>query len=619
MPARMRGSRSSSTAARRRRGGSRPSKPGSRSRAVTTPARRAGTLLGLATVALAAIAFWKGVHNPFVYDDHITIGGNASLVDPTQVRAVLLHFRFRPLVNVSYALDRSIWGPGPLGFHVTNLLLHLLDTWLVFVLARRLESDAGAIRARREPESSEPPRLPAFATVVATLFAVHPMLFQAVGYVSARSELMAAAFVMASLLLVRRWIDRGATVALASAPTLGGALALFACGLASKETAAAFPVLALAWDLLFRLGDDEGRRRRVLFFHLPLLALLAIAGAVRVVSFQSVEVTTLPRSFGSNLMSQLPIAWRYIGLLLFPRGQSILHAAPKLSSFAEPAVWGSLLALLAASAGAWLLRRQAPIVPFAWIWLLIGLVPSSLVPLNELMAEHRVYLASIGLFLLVGAAATALWRRSLTRAARAAEALALVAIAVVLVAATWRRAAVWSDEVRVWKEATDRAPDAWPAHFFLGEALRRRDGCNAALESYRRTIQLDPSNELPHIRIGVCLADQERPALAKEEFEAALAINPKSTQALDYLGRIAGNAGHYDEARDYFERSVAANADNVAALLDLARLHEVVLHQPAEALRLCREAMLHGEVRGQSEQCVRRNEALLARQGHAEQ
>src|SRR5262245_36001889 len=67
-------------------------------------------LLALAAVALGAVAFSRSLHNPFVYDDHMTIGGNPSLVEPINVKAVLLHFPFRPLVNVSYAIDRSIWG-----------------------------------------------------------------------------------------------------------------------------------------------------------------------------------------------------------------------------------------------------------------------------------------------------------------------------------------------------------------------------------------------------------------------------------------------------------------------------------------------------------------------------
>jgi protein O-mannosyl-transferase len=297
-----------------------------------------------------------------------------------------------------------------------------------------------------------------------------------------------------------------------------------------------------------------------------------------------------------------------------PIGQTIVHPVQASTRFGDPEVWVSLLALIASLAIAWMLRRRAPVVAFGWLWFLLGIAPSSLVPLNELMAEHRVYLGSIGFFLMLAAAAVELWRVT-PAGARRLEALALAAMVVVLIGLTWRRAGVWSDEVLVWTEATQRAPETWASHFFLGEALRRRDGCSASLASYRRAIPLDPSNATAHLRIGVCLADGGDPKSARTEFEAALALDPTSTQALDYMGRIVGNEGHYDQARDYFERAVASNPDNVPALLDLARLHEVVLHQPAEALRLCREAMFRGEVRGQAEACVHRNEAALARGG----
>src|SRR6188508_2579571 len=114
------------------------SKAGPRSRA---PSRRSFRLLAMVPMVLAGIAYWNALDNPFVYDDHLTITGNSSLVEPIDVKAVLLHFTFRPIVNASYAIDRVLWGPGPRGFHVTNLLLHLLNVALVWSLARRLFRD----------------------------------------------------------------------------------------------------------------------------------------------------------------------------------------------------------------------------------------------------------------------------------------------------------------------------------------------------------------------------------------------------------------------------------------------------------------------------------------------
>ena len=447
--------------------------------------------------------------------------------------------------------------------------------------------------------------------VVAGLFAVHPMLYQGVGYVSARSELLVAAFVLGALLVFRGWIDGGGAL------RIGAGLALFAGGLASKETAAAWPFLALAWDRLLRLGSDDQRRRRLLWFHAPVITVMAIGGIVRFASFYRLEAA-LPRSLASNLMSQLVIFWRYVGLLMVPVGQSVVHAAETATSFASPEVWISLLALIASGGAAWMLRRRAPVVVLGWVWVLVALAPSSLVPLNELMAEHRVNLAAVGFFLILGAAAIELRDRLTSVSARRLQALALAALLATLTAMTWRRAEVWSDEVRLWTEATERAPKTWASHFFLGEALRRRDGCAASLASYRNAIPLLPEDAMAHLRIGVCLADAGQTAAARAEFETALALNPKSTQALDYMGRITGNEGRYDLAKDYFERSLAAEPNNVTALLDLARLYEVVLHQPAEALRLCRDALNRGEVRGQSAECVRRNEAALVGSGSSD-
>jgi tetratricopeptide (TPR) repeat protein len=558
---------------------------------------------------LAAVAAYSNsLDNPFVYDDHLTVENNPSLEDPSNLRAVLLHFPFRPLVNLSYAVDRAVWGPDPWGFHLTNLLLHLLDVALVWTLARRVFRDADAAAPAAESGAAERAAVAAF--VVAATFAVHPLLSSAVGYVSGRSELLAAAFSLSALLLVRGWIDRGGVLRVAAA------LLLFAGGLAAKETAAAVPFLALAWDRLLRLGADDERRRRLLRFHLPLVGLVVAGGVLRVATFFRLEDSELPRSVGTNLATQLTILWRYVALLIVPRGFSVVHPAEPVASLADPAFVASALALAAGAVAAWRWRRRAPVAVLGAIWLLVVLAPSSsLVPLNELMAEHRVYLAAVGFFLALGALAGRLWARLAAAPARRMLAIGCCVVLVALTALTIGRGRVWADEVSLWAEAAERAPRAWASHFFLAEAMRRRDGCAAALPSYRTAIALRPEHESAHLRIGVCLADAGNAAEARSEFETALALDPSSSQALDYLGRIAGNAGDYDLARRYFERAVAANPNDVTALLDLAKLHESVLRQPEEALRLCRQALARGEVRGPSEECVHRNQAAIAARG----
>ena len=119
-----------------------------------------GSMLAL----LAAVVYVNALHNPFVYDDVDTVTANPSLVDLSNVRFVLLYSLYRPVVNVSYAIDRAIWGVAPFGFHLTNVALHALVVVLFYAFCRR------AFRDER-PADGQRARWPAFAA--ASLYGVH--------------------------------------------------------------------------------------------------------------------------------------------------------------------------------------------------------------------------------------------------------------------------------------------------------------------------------------------------------------------------------------------------------------------------------------------------------------
>jgi len=139
-----------------------------------------------AAVVVAGLVYLNSLHNPFVYDDVLSVVNNTSLTDPT-LRSVLMQNVSRPLVSVSYVIDHAIWGREPFGYHVTNVLVHMLNVALLFLLARGIALD------RRRVHGADEDRWATVAgAVAAMLFAVHPMMTGAVGYVSGRSDLLSA-------------------------------------------------------------------------------------------------------------------------------------------------------------------------------------------------------------------------------------------------------------------------------------------------------------------------------------------------------------------------------------------------------------------------------------------
>ena len=264
-----------------------------------------------------------------MYDDYRSVVANASLHDPGTIRAIVLHDVTRPIANLSYAIDRAIWGARPTGFHVTSVLLHVLNVVILFGLAWRLAVDreVGAEAERAEGVSTE---LVAFGS--AALFAVHPMMTEAVGYISGRSEVLCATWFLLALQCSHRWIrDHGAAWAI-------GTIVLWIVALATKETAAMFPVVLAAYDWLH--GPVVGKRTRIVTVHLPLLASALVVGLTRLAVLARVEHPGEVKVHWLYILMELDVVRRYVGLLVNPAGQAMFHDVSSIASVIQPASAG---------------------------------------------------------------------------------------------------------------------------------------------------------------------------------------------------------------------------------------------------------------------------------------
>src|SRR5438128_1712278 len=231
-------------------------------------------LLGGAAALLAGLVYLNALHNPFVYDDYRTIVENVSVQSPGSFRAIVLHDITRPIVNLSYAADRALWGAQPFGFHVTSVLLHMLNVVLLYQLAWRFAEDL---------MSASTARGPVVAGTAAVLFAVHPMMTEAVGYISGRSEVLCATLFLLALMSGRRWLrGDGAIWALLS-------IGLWIVALASKEIAAMFPFVLACYDWLVAPGTHVQKRRRMLTVHLPIVTIALLSAVIRLAVFARVE------------------------------------------------------------------------------------------------------------------------------------------------------------------------------------------------------------------------------------------------------------------------------------------------------------------------------------------
>ena len=524
-------------------------------------------------MGLAGLVYVNALQNPFVYDDFRTILDNGSITNLTDVRAIILHDSTRPVVNLSYAIDHAVWGPAPFGFHVTSVLLHVLNVMLLFLVWRQLAGGAHSAATA--------------GLVAAGLFAVHPLMTEAVGYISGRSEVLCGSFFLLAILAAGRWMRQG------GARWWLLAVGLWGVALLTKEVAAMLPIVLLAYDWLFLESDVAGRRRRLVKLHAPLFAVAGVLGLGRLAVFAFLE-NQEPLAFSWRFaLDQVLVAWRYLALFFVPSGQTIAHEVRPIATLWDPKALAAAAGLAATLVLAWRARRVGRVASFGVFWFFALLVPSSLLfalGRGEGMAEHRVYLASGGLFLaagsLVGSSMSYLSRVSAL--ARLLGYSALVAGLLAFSGRTFLRNAIWADPVKLWREAADKAPTDPLARIVLGEVLHDAGRHPEAAESFQAALKLDPNEPLTYFKLSMCLTESGRSAEATAALDELRSIHPQSIMVPTGLGVVALMTGDPERARNYFNQALETDPRNVLALQWLAVLEEG--HgAPAEALRRCEE------------------------------
>jgi len=564
-----------------------------RRRLATAGPARAGTLWpGAAIVAaLALLAYINAFHGAFLYDDRDTVVSNPSLRDLTNIRYVITFSLFRPFVNISYALDYAIWHLDPFGYHLTNIGLHVAAAVAWYLVVFRVTQDRNERR-----DTALPPAGIALAS--ASLWAVHPLLAEAVAYVSGRSEILGALGLMVAFLALRHGVLHRSRTGY-----LGGVLA-FLFSLGSKETAAVLPIVLVLWDRLFL--DHEGFRRRFVRLHLPLIALVTVTALVRIFTLVSAEAGLL-RTPWQNLLTQARVILGYASLVLLPAGQSIMHGVRVARDGRDLSSLIALCLIAAIAWGAWRIGRREPIVTFGVLWFFLLLVPSSsVIPLKEPMAEHRAYLAAAGLLLAIVTSALTWLPRPGVATLRRLVIPALIGLLVL----TWTRNGVWADPVRVWAEAVRTAPNQWEAHYALADALREQQRCAEAVSEYESVLKLSPVNRDAANNLGICLAQLGQYERSRAAFRAAIQIDPRFARAYNNLGNLALVTGDRGAARQEFARALDYDVGNVTARRQLAAISEAD-GQYADAVRYCHELMgLLGRTPDLLE-CIRRNEERL--------
>jgi Tfp pilus assembly protein PilF len=305
--------------------------------------------------------------------------------------------------------------------------------------------------------------------------------------------------------------------------------------------------------------------------------------------------TDIPR--GDYFLTQLSVIVTYIRLLFFPINQNLDYDYPIYRSLFQPRVFFcamSLLFFLGISLWLYLRSRReesAPlkVISFGIAWFFITLsIESSLVPIEDVIFEHRVYLPSVGAFVSLAMAATVISRKW----NRTACIWVLVFITSALSIATYKRNMIWRDDLVLWSDNVQKSPLKARPHYNLGSSYLLRGLTEKAIREFRDAIQIDPGYSDAYLNLGVAYASIGAEEKAMEALHKAIQLNPTDSESYYNLGLLYSNKGSGHLAIEQYQKALLLNPESVnarnnlgIALAESGRIDEAI-DQFQEGIRL---------------------------------
>lgn len=573
------------------------------------------TLWAILLPGLVLLAYQPLWNAGFIWDDNDYVTGNEHLRSVAGLLRIWLEPgavpQYYPLVHTSYWLEHRLWELRPLGYHVSNVLLHLATALLAWRLLLRLAVPG--------------------AGLAAAIFALHPVHVESVAWITERKNLLSAVFYLGAALSYFRFAP-----AQGDAPGKPArlrfwyalALLLFVAALLSKTVTASLPaaILLMTW---WKQGCLPAARWKPLapFF------LLGIIAGLHTIYLEKVRVGASGPDWDLSFIERCLIAgrasWFYLGKLAWPEPLAFFYPkweidAASAGQYLYPTAALLLLALL------WRLRRRIGRGPLTAALFFGGtLVPAlgffDFYPMRfSWVADHFQYLASLGPITLAAAAATTLWRK-LPPPNTMAGALAALLMLLFLAFLSHRQAGAYRDEETLWQRTIAANPKAFAAYHNLGtlrasqgrheealalwqqaqsihetaEAFRNigqihemRGDLSAAISAYEDSIRLQPDYVKSHTRIGGCHLQQQEWKKAEKAYRKGLRYSPGQVECLMGLGVVLATRAEHREAEDCYQKVLVTDPNHVEAHHQLGIL---LAHQskPAEAEQHFREAVRH--------------------------
>jgi len=571
-------------------------------------------LLKIIIIALVITGVYSNtMYAPFHYDDDINIRDNPLIrdlghfLDPSMIKA------HRYFGQLSFAFNyrlHSFWLPG---YHIGNILIHILNALLIYMLVLQMVL---LLRKRSGIEESAGAAYAPF--FIALLFAVHPLQTQAVTYIVQRFTSLAAFFYLLTIfiyMLARSGSGRRSRIVL-YVLSVGTAFA----AMRTKEISFTLPLMLFLVESTFFSSGTRKKFVNLLPYFLLLLFMaftMVNLGAGFDETIVSIDKASRAHTGASRidyLLTQFTVIVKYISLLIFPVNQNLDYDYQLYGSFFVPQVFMSFLVIAAILAiSIYLYRRSSSVqyerklIAFGFFWFFIAnLVESSVIPIVDVIYEHRVYLPSAGFFIAAGFSVVYVYDRVSVRARKAIVAACIIVLSVLAVS-TFSRNLVWQSEESLWadvvrksprkargyvnlsqvyidKKELERArgvletaleldPDYPEAHNNLGSVYSRSGEYDRAIQEFRTAISLSPAYAKAYNNLGLAYIKKGLVQEGVESLLEAVRMDPDNKEAYNNLGNIYAEKGMYEEATGYFLSALRIDQEYAEAYFNLGMMY----------------------------------------------
>lgn len=514
---------------------------------ITLNYRKSNWMYLLLLAAIGFLVYSNTIRSEFHFDDILGIIGQERI----KTLKTFLHIRYwtiidnRPVSELTLALNYYFGHYNVSGYHLVNISIHVFNAWMVYLLMMLFLSCLNAREKDRIPEKN------GLALFIALVFLVHPIQTGAVSYIIQRMTALASLFYLVAVYLYIRgrkeYLDNqrtGRSILLLILACVSGML-----GVLSKQDAIIFPAAFLLVELFIIRNRHGAVCRKYLITGAALLGLLGVA--VVLTNHLPAETDTITRQ--DYLLTQFRVIVKYIQLLILPINQVLDYDFSISSTFFDIKVIAGFVFILALLFLGILWYRSKKIISFGIFWFFLTLsVTSTIIPIKDVIVEHRLYLPAIGFsMILVYTLFYYLYEKR-----KKLLIILLCTIAAIYAFTSYQRNFVWQTEYSLWKDVTEKSPSQPRAWTNLGMEMIKQGKPDSARQYFEKALQIDPTYAQAWNNLGYLAEKQGDLSRALSRFLKAIDRDPNLTDALINAGKILVVMEREQEAIHYFDRAI---------------------------------------------------------------